>query len=210
MEMLLVAGDEAGAWNLVEEALASGATPDAVLLDIICPSMHSIGERWSTNELSIGAEHVAAAVALRLISRIGARFTPRGRKRGAVLLASPSGDRHNLPVAIVANLLRWRGYTVIEVGADVPPEELAEVARHATGLVAIGISCTFPEAVSAARHAITAIRDHLGAVTIFIGGMGVQSADEARDAGADYFTGTNGRDVLRVLDELTTLSKSAA
>jgi excisionase family DNA binding protein len=209
MENLLLSGDEAGAWNLVEEALASGASPDIVLLDIIAPSLHSIGERWAQNDLSIAHEHLAAAVALRLISRLGARFTPRGRKRGAVLLAAPSGDRHGLPIAIVANLLRWRGFTVVELGADVPPQELAEIASKTPGLVAVGLACTFPEAVTGARHAIAALRAGLGTVSVFIGGRAVVDATVARDAGADYYTGTSGREVLRVLDELTGLTTTA-
>lgn len=209
MESLLLSGDEAGAWNLVEEALASGATPDIVLLDILSPSLHSIGDRWEANELSIGAEHLAATVALRLISRLGARFTPRGRKRGAVLLAAPAGERHSLPIAIVANLLRWRGFTVVELGADVPPNELAEIAAHTPDLVAVGLACTSTEAFATAHHAIQALRSDLGAVPIFIGGRAVADAASAKEAGADYFTGSSGREVLRVLDEVVSLASSA-
>ena len=210
METLLLSGDEAGAWNLVEEALTSGSSPDVVLLDIIAPSMRSIGARWAAHDLSIGAEHVAATVAVRLISRIGARFTPRGRKRGAVLLAAPSGDRHSLPISIVANLLRWKGFTVIELGADVPPDELAEIAAHTPGLVAIGLACTSPDAFAATKLAIQSLRDGVGEVPIFLGGRAVTDEATAKELGADYFTGTSGREVLVVVEEVVSVTTSLA
>ena len=210
MESLLLSGDEAGAWSLLEEALASGSTPEAVLLDILAPSMRSIGERWSAHELSVGEEHVAASVALRLISRIGARFTPRGRKRGAIVLAAPSGDRHSLPISIVANLLRWKGFTVLELGADVPPEEIAEFAARTPGLVAVGLACSSPEGYAATSRTIQSLRDDVGATPIFIGGRAVADEVAAKAVGADYFTGTSGREVLRVVEEVVALTTSLA
>jgi len=147
---------------------------------------------------------------LRIISRLGARFTPRGRKRGSVLVAAPAGDRHGLPVAIVANLLRWRGFTVIELGADVPPEDLAKTASETPGLVAVGLACTFPEAISTARSTISALRGSLSAVTVFIGGRAITDAATAHDLGADYFSGSSGRDVVRVVDELMGLTTTVA
>lgn len=90
------------------------------------------------------------------------------------------------------------------------PDDLAEIASKIPGLVAVGLACTFPEAITTARHAIAALRNHVGAVSIFIGGRAVTDATTAHETGADYFTGSSGRDVVRVLDELTGLTKTAA
>jgi excisionase family DNA binding protein len=126
LEARLIAGDEAGAWALVEAVLAAGMKPDESLLELIAPALRSVGGHWESGEWSIADEHRATAVATRLIARLGSRFGRRGVKRGTVVLAAPAGELHALPVSIAANLLRWRGFNVVELGADTPPDALAE------------------------------------------------------------------------------------
>ncbi len=78
----LIAGDEAGAWELVERSLSSGTAPEMALVDLIGGALEEIGAAWSTGEASVADEHRASAVATRLISRLGARFQPRGSQAG--------------------------------------------------------------------------------------------------------------------------------
>ena len=82
LELRLLAGDEPGAWGVLEAALASDRSPSEVLLQLVAPALESIGDRWHLGELTVADEHRASAVAVRLISRIGARFARRGPKRG--------------------------------------------------------------------------------------------------------------------------------
>ena len=49
-----MASDEAGAWDVLEEALASGMEPEEVLLELIGPASQSIGTLWEQGKLSIG------------------------------------------------------------------------------------------------------------------------------------------------------------
>jgi MerR family transcriptional regulator, light-induced transcriptional regulator len=202
LQARLVAGDEAGAWGLLETALASDMTPEEVLLDLIAPTMHSIGTRWEHGQLSIADEHRASAVAARLISRLGARFARRGVKRGTVILAAPSGELHAAPVAIAANLLRWRGFDVAELGADTPPEALSETVVNEPDLVAVGIACTTDGAIGAARRAISTVRLSSPDVPILLGGAGISDAEHARKLGADVFTGRRADEVVRAVEDV--------
>ena len=199
----LVAGDETGAWGLLEAALASDMTSEAVLLELVAPTLRSIGNRWERGELSIADEHRASAVAARLISRLGARFARRGVKRGTVILAAPSGELHAAPVAITANLLRWRGFDVVELGADTPAEALAETVIAQADLVAVGLASTTDGSVRAAGRAIAAIRRSSPDVPILLGGAAISDAGHARKLGADMFTGGQADEVVRAAEGLT-------
>ncbi len=198
----LVAGDETGAWGLLEAALASDMTPEDVLLELVAPTLRSIGTRWARGQLSIADEHRASAVAARLISRLGARFARRGVKRGTVILAAPSGELHAAPVAIAANLLRWRGFDVVELGADTPPEALAETAVSEPNLVAVGMACTTDGARRTARRAIAMVRRSSPEVPILLGGAAISDAAHARRLGADVFTGGRADEVVRAVEHL--------
>lgn len=198
----LVAGDEAGAWSLLEAALASDMTPEEVLLELVAPTLHSIGARWEGGQLSIADEHRASAVAARLISRLGARFARRGVKRGTVVLASPSGELHGAPVAIAANLLRWRGFEVVELGPDTPAEALAETVARVPDLLAVGIACTTDGARQAARRAIAMVRRSSPDLPILLGGAVISDGEDARKLGADVFTGRRADEVVRAVESL--------
>ena len=82
LEARLVAGDETGAWNLLEAALGSDMTPSEVLLELVSPALRTIGTRWQRGDLSVADEHRSSAVAARLISRLGARFAPAASSGG--------------------------------------------------------------------------------------------------------------------------------
>jgi len=198
----LVAGDETGAWGLLEAALASDMTPEDVLLELVAPTLRSIGTRWENGQLSIAEEHRASAVAARLISRLGARFARRGVKRGTIVLAAPAGELHAAPVAIAANLLRWRGFDVVELGADTPAEALAETVVSEPDLVAVGMACTTGAASRAARRAIAIVRQSSPDVPILLGGAAISDAEHARKLGADVFTGGRADEVVRAVEDL--------
>src|SRR5215207_3039240 len=128
LEARLLAGDPAGAWGVVEAALAAGTELDEFYLDVLTPAMWAIGTRWETGEIDVADEHRATGIAMRLIGRLGPRFTRRGRTRGTVVLANPQGERHALALAILGDLVRAHGFTVSDLGADVPHESLVRLA----------------------------------------------------------------------------------
>ena len=75
----LIAGDEPGAWSIVERALVSGSPAQDIHLELIVPVLGEIGDAWADGELDIADEHRASAVAARLIGRLGPSFARRGR-----------------------------------------------------------------------------------------------------------------------------------
>ena len=89
LERRLVAGDEPGAWVVVEASLGAGAHPDDVLVDAVGAAMRAVGEGWAAGDYTVDDEHRATVVALRLVARLGPRFARRGPRRGAVVLGTP-------------------------------------------------------------------------------------------------------------------------
>lgn len=186
LESRLVAGDTAGAWGVVEAALAAGTELDEIYLDVITPAMHSIGDRWATGELDVSVEHRATGIAFRLIGRLGPRFARRGRTRGVVLLGSPEGERHSLPIALLADLLRGEGWDVSDMGADMPLDSFVSAAQGTADLVAIGVSVTSVGCLDATAELLTTLRTEIDSnVYLAVGGLAVQNSDHAAALGAD-------------------------
>ncbi len=189
----LIANDAAGAWQICQSALASGFTPERVYIDLLAPALTNIGEQWSTGDITIAQEHLASTTARRIMGQLSPAFHRRGRRRGTIIVGSPSGDMHALPSAMFADLLRTRAFDAIDLGANTPGESFAEVADKADDLLGVGIVVTGTDGLSAARSTIAAARTAGLRAPIIAGGLAITSTAEALALGADHgSTSTEG------------------
>jgi excisionase family DNA binding protein len=202
LEARLIEGDEAGAWGVIEAALASGTTPAEVYTGLIGPALASLGTKWHEGSISVAQEHLASAVAIRLIGRMGPRFARKGRTKGVVVVSTPPGERHAIPSLIVSDLLRGAGFQVIDLGADVPEDSLAQIITDLDGLVAVCISSTRLNADRVVRRSIKAVRGAAPDVKVFIGGASITDATHAAGLGADGWAQDGPGAVELVLEAL--------
>jgi methanogenic corrinoid protein MtbC1 len=141
-------------------------------------------------------------VAQQVVGRLGLQFGRRGTDRGTVALAAPPGDLHILPVAIVADLLRWRGFNVLELGGNTPAEVLGDAVAREERLLAVGIVATIggldAEVASSARSVRAAVPD----LPIFLGGASIQSEAHARRLGGDSWTGLGSGAAVETIERL--------
>jgi MerR family transcriptional regulator, light-induced transcriptional regulator len=200
LERRLTAGDELGAWGVVEAALAAGAQPRAVHLDLLVPALRAIGDAWAEGRIDVSVEHGASAVAHRLVGRLGPRFVRRGVSRGAVVLAAPPGDLHGLPVALAADLVRGAGFDVEDLGADLPLPSLVDAVQRTQRLVAVGLAVTTAGNRPAVGDAVSCLKEVLAGVPVLVGGGAVARAD-AEALGADGW-GRDGAALVDLLDAL--------
>jgi len=183
-ESRLRVGDGVGAWGVVEAALGAGATPTDIHLSVIGPAMASIGEAWERGELDVAHEHLASVVVQRVIGRLSPRFVRPGVSRGTVVLGCAPGERHAIPVLLVADVLRASGWDVVDLGADVPVASFLVAAETASRLAAVGVSVTTPGNEDAVRSTLDALSVSVPDVALLLGGRAVGDSAHARSLGA--------------------------
>jgi excisionase family DNA binding protein len=201
LEHRLVAGDARGSWSVIEAALAAGAELDEVYLDIVASALRAIGGRWAEGALDVAVEHRASVITGRLLGRLAPRFHRRGRSRGTVVLGAPAGEHHALPLALLADVVRGRGWDVSDLGADVPARSFARTAAATQQLRMVGVSISTPESMRAGEETIAALRGALNGVPILAGGHAVVDEAHAQAIGADAWA-PHGRAVVALLDSL--------
>lgn len=204
----LIAGTEAACWDLCQQALSSSHSPESLYIDVLAPALRWIGSGWEAGTVTVAQEHRASALAARLIGRLGPLFIRRGRSRGGVVLASPSGDTHALATALLADPLRGRGLTVTDLGADTPVTSMldalhqlaeSENPRPPTEL-GIGIALTSPIQDQTVLDLVETLRRETPA-RIVVGGIQLDALPSVSTAiGDKSFTIT--RDYAGALDVL--------
>lgn len=199
LERVMVAGDPAAAWAIIEQALASSFEPAEVHTDLLLPAMRSIGSRWAAGEIGVAEEHLATAVARRCVSRLSPRFNRRGRSRGSVVVALGPGERHQLGAEILADLLRGENFDVLYLGEDTPPDAVALAAERADHLVAVCVAA-FRSAESL-RLVAGAVRGRVPGVPVIFGGPVVSAVSDAKALGGDHL-GATIPEAVELIDRL--------
>jgi len=172
----LIAGDTAGCWDLISDALSAGALPVEVQTRLLQPALVAVGEQWRSGKLSVFDEHRATATASRLLGQMGPFFRHPGRRRGTIVLGAAAGDLHALPTAMMADLLSDRHFEVIDLGANTPTESFVEAAASVDDLVGIGVCIVLDECLEPGRAQVTELRAALPSAFLLVGGPAVSNA----------------------------------
>ena len=195
LEARLIAGDVEGAWGVIESAMAAGSSVDRIYTEYITDAMESIGARWAAGELAVADEHRATVVVQRLLGRLGPQLNRRGRSRGTVVVGSPFGEHHSIPSAVVADLVRAEGWSVIDLGSDCPASSFTQVVEE-TDAVAVLLSVSHEDSFPAAVEVTAEVRSAHPQTLVITGGRAVTAAADA-DLDERLIA---GRDISQVLD----------
>ena len=136
------------------------------------PMLRYIGELWARNQLDIYEEHFLSVMLTRFLNnKISILQRYAGRPRA--LLATLPGERHTLGLLMVASMLSSHGISVINLGAEVPLDQLVSATdRYDADIVGITFSGAYP--YENIRGNLTELRDYIEQdVDIWVGGDGV-------------------------------------
>jgi DNA-binding transcriptional MerR regulator/methylmalonyl-CoA mutase cobalamin-binding subunit len=99
-----------------------------VTRNLLTPLLIELGLRWEEAEGSIAEEHFFSFY---LRNKVGARYHHRSRSNNGplVLLAGLPGEYHEIGLLLFALAAHEAGYRIIPLGANMPLDELAPVAK---------------------------------------------------------------------------------
>ena len=159
-----------------------------VINELLIPALDRVGELYEKQEIFLPQLINAANAACGGFDVIKERIAKSGAdsvSKGKIVLATVFGDIHDIGKNIVRVVLENYGYTVIDLGRDVPAETIVEtVIREDVKLV--GLSALMTTTVKSMADTIAAIRKSGHDCKIMVGGA-VLTPDYAAEIGADYY-----------------------
>jgi len=141
-----LAFNEPEAELVVAKAMAI-ATPEAVCTHVLQKGLAELGQGWYAGRVSVQQEHFASALAARRLNTLFA-VAPLPSRTGRLLAACPPGEGHDLALLMLAFILRWRGWDVIYLGADVPLDRLDSTLLATAPHLVLSAAQTLPGAAS--------------------------------------------------------------
>lgn len=120
----VVAGDEFALRRDMQRLADEGVAVSTLLRDVLAPAAVRVGDGWHRGEIPVAVEHRATSIIERIIGDL--MPNPRGRRRGTAVVAAISGEQHSLPLLMATATLREDRWHVEHLGADCPPEDIAD------------------------------------------------------------------------------------
>src|SRR6187549_1932066 len=119
--------------------------PVRVLNDVLLPAMKEVGDKFGAGELILPFVLQSAEVMKRAVARLE-NYLDRieGHTKGKVVIATVFGDVHDIGKSLVNTILTNNGYTVVDLGKQVPVDTIIDAAieekADAIGLSALLVS----------------------------------------------------------------------
>jgi 5-methyltetrahydrofolate--homocysteine methyltransferase len=127
----------------IEDALDSAGVrenPVRVLNEVLLPAMKEVGDKFGAGELILPFVLQSAEVMKKAVKHLeGFLEKAEGYTKGKVVLATVYGDVHDIGKSLVNTILSNNGYTVYDLGKQVPVNTIIEKALE-VGADAIGLS----------------------------------------------------------------------
>src|SRR5580704_7801409 len=102
----------------VNAGLADGMDPERILYDALIPSLEEVGARFERGDYFVPEMLIAA------------------RTVGTFLMGTVKGDVHDIGKNLCNIMLEGAGFTVIDLGVNVPPEKFIEqIGEHKPDIV---------------------------------------------------------------------------
>jgi 5-methyltetrahydrofolate--homocysteine methyltransferase len=173
----------------VEEGLENGLSPEAMLFDALIPSLEEVGARFERGDYFVPEMLIAARAmqgALDILRPLLAEGGSAGV--GTFLMGTVKGDVHDIGKNLCNIMLEGAGFTVIDLGVNVPPEAFVDaINEHQPDIVGMSAFLTttmpmFKANINALEKA--GIRDK---VIVMVGGAPV-TQEYADAVGADGYS----------------------
>ena len=149
--------------------------------DVLAPLLAAVGTLWERGELSIAQERMVSSVLkTRTLALVNQRPRPGPPQ---LLLATLSGERHELGLLLVALLALAAGVPLQYLGADLPAAETAHLAER-LGARLVAVSVVGTEALEDQRAQLAELRARLpDRIELWVGGAGAQALGAALPEG---------------------------
>lgn len=159
-----------------------------IVNEMLIPALDDVGKKFEEGSIFLPQLIMSADVAKGAFEVIKEHLSKSDEKpvsKGKIVMATVKGDIHDIGKNIVKVLLENYGYTVIDLGRDVPYDAVLE-ATIENGAKLVGLSALMTTTLVSMEETIKLLRQNNVDCKIMVGGA-VLTPEYAKQIGADYY-----------------------
>ena len=199
LEKAVIEGRKEAAALITKELLKEIAPLD-IISEKIIPSLDIVGKNFESKKAFLPELLLSAEAAKSSFEVIKENYTSgAGGGRFTVILATVKGDIHDIGKNIVKLLLENYGYKVIDLGKDVPAEDVLKAAKENSARV-VGLSALMTTTLPSMEETVALVKKELPDCIVVVGGA-VLTAEYAEKIHADAYC-SDAMETVRYLEEI--------
>ena len=175
--------------GLVQEALDEGNAPEVVLNKMI-GAMDVVGEKFKNNEIFVPEMLIAARAMKKGVEVLKPLLAAGGTQdAGKVIIGTVAGDLHDIGKNLVAMMIESAGFTVIDLGVDVPADKFIQTVKENPDVKIVALSALLTTTMPALKEAVALLneQDFRSNIKVMVGGAPI-TPEFAAEIGADAYT----------------------
>lgn len=179
-------GNKGNILNEVKAMLADGAKPGDIINEHLIPAINEVGELFdkqkyflpqliaSANTMKLAIEHLEPMLA----------GDDSGKEMPTIVIATVEGDIHDIGKNLVALMLKNYGYRVLDLGKDVPAEQIVDTAMQENAKI-IALSALMTTTMMRMQDVVELAKEKGCTSKVIVGGAAITPsfADEIGAAG---------------------------
>ena len=170
------------------KALLETDQPLDIIQQQLIPALDRVGEQFEQGRLFLPQLMNAAETAQCAFEVLQEAIAKTGAEKlsgGKILVATVEGDIHDIGKNIAKCILENYGYTVLDLGRDVPAEKVAEAAAR-EGVKLVGLSALMTTTLPSMAKTIALLQEKCPDCKVF-GAGAVLTPEYAAEMGAHYY-----------------------
>ncbi len=186
----------------VKEFLAQGNEPQSIIEEHLIPAINQVGVLFDQKKYFL-PQLISSAEAMETAISYVEPMLPRaeGGSMATIVVATVEGDIHDIGKNLVVLMLKNYGYNVIDLGKDVPKEEIVATAIREHAAI-IGLSALMTTTMMRMKDVVEYAKEQNCTAKIIIGGA-VITQSFADEIGADGYS-KDAAEACRVVERLLT------
>lgn len=159
--------------------------PISIINEYFIPALDVVGDRYENGTVFLPQLIQSAEAVKSGFGVLKENSASEGGGRGKIILATVRGDIHDIGKNIVKMLLENYGYDVLDLGKDVPEEEVVKAALD-NDIKLVGLSALMTTTVKSMKDTVAALKKAGSKAKIVVGGA-VLNEEYVEFVGADYY-----------------------
>jgi methanogenic corrinoid protein MtbC1 len=190
LTMLMAELEEETVLELVRTRIEAGDDP-LQIIEACNAGMRQVGQKYEKGEYFVSGLIMSGEIFREVVELVQPLMQKQadGQSKGVFLLGTVSGDIHDIGKNMTGMLLSCYGFTVVDLGVDVPAEVFAQKAIEIKPDI-VGLSGLITASFEMMKETISALREKARAnqvsFPILIGG-GMIDEQVCKYVGADYW-----------------------
>ncbi|MCL4378829.1 MAG: corrinoid protein [Actinobacteria bacterium] len=184
----ILTGDNIKSKKITEDLVGKKVPAADILNGGLIAGMDVVGRKFKANEMYIPEVLIAARAMHAAMDILKPLLTEAGAPtKGTAVIGTVQGDLHDIGKNLVAMMLEGAGFTVVDIGVDIPAEKFVEAAKENKADI-VGLSALLTTTMPSMKEVIESMRKDAATknVKVIIGGAPL-TQEYADSIGADGY-----------------------